>query len=113
MTYWISAKTTDDGPLEHLLGFVEAESFNEALEELARRCVDKWGLGDLGDRKWRRTSVTEQPEEGSGPVALLVDLTGKFHRRDAEAVRAGWAERAQRGRETLRRHGVEYEGGEL
>ena len=71
MTYWISAKTIDDEGREYLTEWVEADSFEEACEQLAERARHRWP-----GRAWKETSVTEQPPEAeAGPVALLLDLT--------------------------------------
>lgn len=70
MTFWISAKATDDGKPNWLADFVPARDFEHATEiahERARRLFD--------ERAYKLTSVTEQPVYHDGPVAYVLELT--------------------------------------
>lgn len=62
------------GSLDWIMEYVEAESFDEALQMLHTASKRRFG-----SRPYRPTSVTEQPDIGlSGPITLAMRLGGEL-----------------------------------
>lgn len=72
MKFFVSA-TNEEGN-DWIAREIEAETFEEAFEELHRQARQRWP-GEV----WRPTSVTEKPRlEDSGPLHLSLSLGGRF-----------------------------------
>jgi len=66
MTYFLSAADEDSADTLH--AEIEADSFEDAFEELRRRARARWP-----GRIWRPTCIVERPDRA--PIGLAIDIS--------------------------------------